>query len=933
MTIASITPAQVQIGDLVRARGREWLVLGKPSDALLRLRPLSGSEDDAIIIAPKLERQPVQPASFAPPTADQLDTQNAAQLLTDALRLSLRRGAGPFRSAGHLGFEPRAYQLVPLLMALRLEVKRMLIADDVGIGKTIEAAMILREMLDRGEIDSFTVLCPPHLVDQWVSELAEKFDIDAVAVTAARARALERGIPLGDTIFGVHPFTVVSLDYIKAESRREGFAQACPALVIVDEAHSCVGGSERGTQQRFALLQRLAEDKRRHMLLLTATPHSGNQDAYARLLSLLHPDLSHPPDGLEAKGLESYRRRLAQHFVQRRRADIAGLWGEGRAFAVPMKADLPYSLSGDFQTFQEDVLDYCLGVASRADGVQARRLAFWGTLALMRCVGSSPAAALSALRNRRSGMAAEDLLEPVLFDADDDDFADTDIEPATAVASEELAELDRLIAKAENLASRFAEDPKLRALVALVKDLTEAKKARPVIFCRFIATAEAVGEALRARFKSHTVEVVTGRLTPEERRERVEALVDHPDRILVATDCLSEGINLQVLFNAVIHYDLNWNPIRHQQRDGRVDRFGQQASHVWSVMMFGENSIIDGAVIKVITEKMRRIQQETGVIVPVPEDSASVANALMQAMLLRSSKPRAQGLFDFGDAEAKLEVEWRNAEENAKRSQTRYAQKALKPEEVLPEWHKLRDLLGGPAEVERFTRRALARLDTPLARQGEYWRVNYDALPQQLREKLAARNLTGTRTIGFGDKLAPDVAHVGRTHPLVASLAETMVEGALDPGGLEGKATLGRAGIWITPAVARLTTLLVLRLRFKLVTSGRRTLLAEEASGLAFPPDAATPCAVGAEAIGLLEHQATGSIEPPANRRQIELALGRLAQYQPAIAAYAAERAAALSHDHERVKAATRGEGVTTTVEPVLPADVIGLYILVPEAR
>ena len=144
MTSVSVAPGQLQIGDLVHARGREWIVLAKPSEGLLRVRPLSGSEDDAILIAPRLERQPVREASFALPNAAQLDTQDAARLLTDALRLSLRRGAGPFRSAAHLGVEPRAYQLVPLLMALRLEVKRMLIADDVGIGKTIEAGMIMR---------------------------------------------------------------------------------------------------------------------------------------------------------------------------------------------------------------------------------------------------------------------------------------------------------------------------------------------------------------------------------------------------------------------------------------------------------------------------------------------------------------------------------------------------------------------------------------------------------------------------------------------------------------------------------------------------------------------------------------------------------------------------------------------------------------------
>ena len=930
---AAVATASLQTGDLVRARGREWIVLGKPGDDLVRVRPLSGSEEDAIVIAPRLERVPLARATFGVPRADQLDTQDAARLLADALRLSLRRGAGPFRSAAHLGVEPRAYQLVPLLMALRLDVKRMLVADDVGIGKTIEAGMILREMLDRGEVDRFTVLCPPHLVDQWVGELAEKFDIDAVAVTSARASSLERGMALGDTIFGVYPYTVVSLDYIKADSRRESFAQACPEFVIVDEAHSCVGGSEKGTQQRFALLERLAEDSLRHMLLLTATPHSGNQDAYARLLSLLHSDLVGGPESGDPNARRRYAERLARHFVQRRRPDIADKWGDASAFARAMKADAPYLLTGDFQAFQEDVLEYCLGVAIRADGERARRLAFWGTLALMRCVGSSPAAALSALRNRLGGIAEEAVLAPLLFDDDDGLLADTDVEPATAVDHEELAALKVLIARAESLVAGFDDDPKLRELVRQVKDLTGNKHARPVIFCRFINTAEAVGAALQQVFRKHKVEVVTGRLTPEERRKRVEALADYPERILVATDCLSEGINLQSLFDAVVHYDLNWNPTRHQQRDGRVDRFNPLSDTVWSVMMFGANSIIDGAVIKVITEKMKRIQQATGVIVPVPEDSASVSNALMQAMLLRSSKPRAQGLFDFGDAEERLEIEWRDAEDNARKSQTRYAQGSLRPEEVLPEWRKLRDLLGGPDEVARFTRRALARIDVPLGAQGDHWRVRYDDMPRQLREKLAARGLAGTRAIAFADKLQPDVAHVGRTHPLVATLAETMAEGALDPNGVEGRATLGRAGAWRARGVERLTTVLLLRLRFKLVTSGRKTLLAEEATAIAFATGGVDAIATGSEALALLEHEASGDIAPQVIARQVEQAVDRLPSYEAAIRAYAATRAAALSEDHDRVKAATRGEGATTEVEAVLPADVIGLYILVPEAN
>lgn len=919
-----MNPAQLQTGDLVSARGREWIVLGKPEEGLVRVRPLSGSEEDAIVIAPSLEGAPMQSAHFVAPTADNRDTQDAARLLADALRLSLRRGAGPFRSAAHLGVEPRAYQLVPLLMALRLDVKRLLIADDVGIGKTIEAGMILRELMDRGEVDHFTVLCPPHLVEQWVDELGTKFDIDAVAVTSARAKALERGLAASESIFSAYPATVVSLDYIKAESRREEFARACPEFVIVDEAHACVGGGDKGTQQRFSLLQRLAENDQRHLLLLTATPHSGDQNAYQRLLGLLHPDLATPGEG------EAWRRRLARHFVQRRRPDIQGQWGEDRAFAKPLAADVPYTLTGDHLSFQEDVLDYCVGVATRADGARERRLAFWGTLALMRCVGSSPAAAASALRNRLGGMAEEEALEPILFDQDEGVFNDTDVEPGTAMDNEERSALQALIDQAEALAGRPEDDPKLRELVRQLKGLIK-DGARPVVFCRFISTAEAVGEALRREFKKHQVEVVTGRLTPEERRARVEAMAEHPERILVATDCLSEGINLQTLFNAVVHYDLNWNPTRHQQREGRVDRFGQRSPTVWSVMMFGANSMIDGAVLEVITRKAERIAKETGVSVPVPEDSASVTSALMRAMLLRSDRPRAQGMFDFGDADQQLETEWRDAEEGAKKSRAIFAQNALRPEEVLPEWDRMRHMLGTAAEVERFTRRALARLGAPLGEGPGHWRVHYDRLPEQLRERLDTRGLSGTRAITFADDPQDEVQHVGRVHPLVAMLAETMAEGALDPSGVKGEASLGRAGAWMTRAVGRVTTVLLLRLRFKLVTSGRRTLLAEEATALAFAGEAAV--ASGPEALALLEAEASRNMDDAIIAQRIEQARERLGAYRPAIEAWARERARILGEDHDRVKSATRGEGATTEVEPVLPADVIGLYVLFPEAQ
>ncbi len=274
------TVEQFQPGSLVRVRGREWVVLPETRQDILKFRPLGGGDEDATVIYLPLEPSPPQPALFPQPDAAKSGSQAAGLLMRDALRLKLRTGAGPFRSFGSLAVEPRAYQIVPLLMALRQETVRLLIADDVGIGKTIEAGLIVRELLDRGEIERLAVICPPHLCDQWQQELATKFLIEAEVVRTGTAGRLERGLPAGESIFDVYPYTVVSLDYIKSERRRDEFIRACPEFVIVEEAHTCVGGTGSRRHLRYTLLRDLANDHSRHMLFLTATPHSGDEDTF-----------------------------------------------------------------------------------------------------------------------------------------------------------------------------------------------------------------------------------------------------------------------------------------------------------------------------------------------------------------------------------------------------------------------------------------------------------------------------------------------------------------------------------------------------------------------------------------------------------------------------------------------------------------------------
>ncbi len=911
-------------GDLVRARGREWVALPSPREGVLALRPLSGSENDTVILDPDLELIPVAAARFDLP-ADAVPTVQAkAALLADAMRLTLRRGAGPFRSAAQLTFEPRIYQLVPLLMALRLQTPRILIADDVGVGKTIEAGLILRELMDRGELDAFSVLCPPHLVEQWVIELKSRFGIEAVAVTSGTAARLERGLPIAQTLFDAYPFTVVSLDYIKADKRREGFARACPDLVVVDEAHACVG-THQGKQQRFELLSGLAANPERRMIMLTATPHSGDEDAFARLLSLIDPSFA----SMNFDDLK-FRERLARHFVQRRRIDItSGEWGENRAFPEHRTTDSAYRLSQDHLAFQEAVIDYCLGVVSRAGANQRdRRLAFWGTLALMRCVGSSPAAALSALRNRAANESER--LETQIYDEDGDDEDAVDLEPS---ANFELdPALHALISHAEGLIQR--PDPKLKALVDALAPLIKAG-ANPVVFCRYLATADYVRDGLRKAFPKLTIEAVTGVLTPDERRDRVADMApaeDGPEsrRILVATDCLSEGINLQLLFETVVHYDLSWNPTRHQQREGRVDRFGQPAEIVRSIMMFSPDSAIDGAVLEVILNKAKKIREATGITVPLPENRGPLTDALMAAVLLRRGGTK-QLAFDLRleDGTKAMEARWRDVAENEKKSRARFAQNAMKPQEVAPEWEKAETLLGSPADAKIFVERAMSRFGVPLEQRKSVLLAHVNALEASLRERLAQRDLTGSVRLALAEPAPSGTSLLTRTHPLTATLAEALVEASLDPETLSNLG-IGRVGAWPTTAVEQITHIALLRLRFKLTVHARkeRLLLAEEAALVALR--GGKIAAVGEAARELLNAPATADLATSARDRYIAKAKEELPSViEGPLAEFVRSRAQDLMQDHARLRAAAGGAS-RVTVEAVLPPDVIGLFVLMP---
>jgi len=576
-------------GSLVRARGREWVVLPESTSDTIVARPLGGGDQELAGFFLPLEK--VEPATFQLPEPAQAGDYLSCRLLRDALRLGFRSSAGQFRSFARIAVEPRHYQLVPLLMALKLDPVRLLIADDVGIGKTIEVCLIIRELIDRGEIRRFTVLCPPQIAEQWQEkELSAKFHLDAELVLPGTVGRLERACRLGQSIFDRFPSTVVSTDFIKADRRRDDFLRAAPELVVVDESHTCAwAGEGKGARhQRHTLVKGLAADPKRHLILVTATPHSGNEAAFRSLLALLDPAFGQLPDDLSGTQNEQVRRHVAAHFIQRRRADIRHFLKTDTPFPDRDEAELTYRLSPDYKRLFEQVLEYAReSVTDPTLNRQRQRIRWWSALALLRSMASSPAAAAMTLRTRAvEANTAEEAdangRRSVLDLLEENSSEGTDVAPAgdaedSSTTTEAGQRLLRMSLIADELCGR--KDAKMQKVIPIVRQLLD-ENYHPILFCRFIPTAEYVAQHLRDRLKGVEVVAVTGTFPPKEWEDRVAQLGQAAQRVLVCTDCLSEGINLQEHFNAVIHYDLSWNPTRHEQREGRVDRYGQPSPKV-----------------------------------------------------------------------------------------------------------------------------------------------------------------------------------------------------------------------------------------------------------------------------------------------------------------------------------------------------------------
>lgn len=942
------TAARWSPGKLAAARGRPWIVVASdPATGLVELRPLAEPDEAASALLLDLRRETIRPATFPLPDPARAGDASGARALFEASRLLLRSAAAPLRGLGRISCSPRPYQYVPLLLALRRpDPVRLLIADDVGVGKTIEAALLARELVDRGLARRLGVLCPAHLVEQWTRELEEKFAFRPDRIQPATMAALERRLPRPDaSVWAFSDCFVTSIDFVKGERQLKAFLRDAPDLLIVDEAHGCArpaGARSRGQQLRFELLARLVERRPDlHLVLVTATPHSGIEESFRSLLGLLNP-------AFDGEGRLD-RRRLKPFLVQRRRRDVARWLGPTTPFPERVPREVTYRLDPDQARLFEAVLDHCRARVSGPGGSRdaRQRVRHWAAIALLRCVLSSPRAAATVL-DRRAGPEAllageedpeaiDERFRPEVSDAVDE-TATSDLAPSAPLAAEAptLPDVDRR--RLQQLARRAAElegpqrDPKLATAIRALQDLV-GRGFSPIVFCRFVPTASYLADHLARALPEVAVASVTGELAEEVRRERIEALARAPRRLLVATDCLSEGINLQDHFDAVLHYDLPWNPNRLEQREGRVDRFGQAKPVVETVVLYGADNEVDLAVLEVLIRKARRIREVLGVAVPVPAGAEEVLDAVVASVLLRRDRHRQLRLdLEETDAARSLLAAWDRAVAAEGEARTYFAQEGIRPEEVANDLAELDRVLGDPAAVERFLRIVLPRLGgflRPTARPHRFL-----LHPGEQETELAA--LLGERVpveVCFDRLLDPEALHLGRTHPFVERLAARVTGLALEgrDGGL-----FARCGAARTPLVREITALLLLRLRYTL-EEGRAERFAEEVRVVAATLDVADRLAFlePLEALGLELLERAEPVAPEPSRFE------RTSWLERFLAAIRAEprwhepltraRTAALEAQHRRIRSLAEEAG-RFRVRPHAPPDLLSLFLLFPTA-
>lgn len=560
----------------------------------------------------------------------------------------------PFRS----GVEPEDYQLEPVAKALTMPRVNLLLADDVGLGKTIEAGLTMQELMLRNRVTSVLIVCPASLQFQWRDEMRDKFGLEFRIINSETVSSLRRQRGIHVNPWTHFPRLITSIDYFKQDRVFQRFRETLPPegaatwprrydLLIVDEAHNIApaGSLHYAKPSLRTKIIREIVPHFEHRLFLTATPHNGYRESFSALLETLDPQRF-------IRGVLPSAEALGQAMVRRMKSDIVDFDGKPRfpcRVIHTLEVDYSEAERKTHQLFQQ-YSELCRKNSAGKPRSSLLALQFVLTL-LKKRLFSSPQAFLSTLtkhaKHRREDAAAGERALPLQWQPPElDDMPETEQEESVEeILSRSAASMNRLSPAEDKLLrelQHWAEqaviqkDTKAERLISWLKENLcpggKWNETRVVIFTEYMDTQNYLAEMLtRAKLGGERLICLNGATSAIDREKHKAAFQAHPAlskvRILLGTDAASEGINLQNHCSRLVHYEIPWNPSRLEQRNGRVDRHGQKAPtvEVYHFVATGlEESVAGGDVLaadfeflyRVVT-KVENIREDLGKVGPV----------------------------------------------------------------------------------------------------------------------------------------------------------------------------------------------------------------------------------------------------------------------------------------------------------------------------
>lgn len=597
------------------------------------------------------------------------------QLVSEAQRIKLAYLFDPFLAVHSSAIQPLPHQISAVYACmLPKHPLRYVLADDPGAGKTIMTGLLVKELIIRGDVKRCMIVSPGNLVEQWQDELYTKFGLHFELLTNDMLEGSASG-----NAFAEHPFLIARLDKLSRNEEVQKKINVCHwDIIVIDEAHKCsatVLGNKVSYTKRYWLAKHLSS-RTRHFLLLTATPHNGNEASFQQFMALIDQDrfACHSNDIKTTSDVSDVMRRLVKEDLLK--FDGTPLFPERKATTVP------YTLSPEEQQLYEQVTDYVrqqFNLAEKLKGDKKNAVGFALTV-LQRRLASSPEAIYQSLKRRRERLetmkkelaanphATEDL--PIPFDEDDyDDLPDDEMEEVddemadNATSAETLEELQKEIDTLRSL-ERQAEmvrnsghDKKWDEVSSLMQSQAmwnkDGQREKIIIFTEHKDTLCYLARRIRTLLGNpEAVVTIMGGMKRDDRKH-IEQLFkqDKETSVLVATDAAGEGVNLQRA-HLMINYDLPWNPNRIEQRFGRIHRIGQtEICHLWNLVA---KNTREGEVFQKLFDKLEAERQSLGgkvfdVLGKISFDDKPLKDILVEAIRYGNDPKNRQKLFQIVD--------------------------------------------------------------------------------------------------------------------------------------------------------------------------------------------------------------------------------------------------------------------------------------------